>query len=322
MRKDELHWMQGSVYKYAKRKSGLGCDYVTKGWFFRDVQFDVVGYSNQKNEFHVVECKIGSKSTDVGHGFGQLLEYKAIIHQHGFDFLNEFNKRAEGKVELQNLRARTVPIYLYVGLTQDACRNFKLIEFMKKDGLEYVGILRVNDQGQCRPYIRSGGSKNYDICEAQLKEVPIERSFESAKEFFAEIERNLRGQLPSYLRNFRTEEPEIKDNSMNGYKKFWFENTTKPFHYEVHLHRDTIEVGLHMEADKTRNSALLTYLKKHKKSISDSLGRDVRFEKWANDWKRAYEEYRKNDLTSYTEDELETTTSRLAEYIKTLQPPG
>jgi hypothetical protein len=76
--------MHESVKRYATRTDGLGCNFATIGWDFHDVQFDVVAYNNGKNELHVVECKRGAKSTDIGHAFGQLLEYKAIIHENGY----------------------------------------------------------------------------------------------------------------------------------------------------------------------------------------------------------------------------------------------
>jgi len=245
------------------------------------------------------------------------LEYKAIIHENGYDFLNDFNERVRGRIELGNLRESHNPVKFYVGLTSEACRNIRLLEYMKRDGLEYVGIIRINNQGLCRKYIKVDGYQNSSICEAQTRDVPTIRTFQNGKSFVEMVFRNTRKKLPTSFRNFKLGNFHEQRNEKHGFRKLWYDITTKANHFEVHLTKNGIEVGLHIEGLPKDNSSLFNYLAKDRRAILDTLGDECKFEHWGKSWKRIYELRSVKDLT---ETELEITVAKLVDYVKTLQP--
>ncbi len=90
-------------------------------------------------------------------------------------------------------------------------------------------------------------------------------------------------------------------------------------HYEVQVRGQArqIEVGLHFEADRETNSALLAYVCDHIFEIKDALGPQVEAEQWTASWTRVHE------LLPYTtldEATAQAAAERMAKMIETLQP--
>jgi len=148
---------------------------------FGGPKFDVVGFSPDSGEFHIVECKKTSRLAGVGQAFGQILAYKAMILDAGEKFLNAFLRHlAKDKITripvYSNVAlfvdAGKIPIRFYVALRDKACARPDILKLMKRD-LKDVGIIRIKEHGQCRDYIRISGEKDYGLCDAARVEVPI-----------------------------------------------------------------------------------------------------------------------------------------------------
>ena len=148
---------------------------------FGGPKFDVVGFSPETGEFHIVECKLTSRLVGIGQTFGQILAYKAMIFDAGEQFLNAYLKQLakEGITKIsfysevaQFANERKIPIRFYVALREKACSRPDFLRLMKKD-LTEVGIIRINNYNQCKDYIRVRGHKDFEICKAERIEVPI-----------------------------------------------------------------------------------------------------------------------------------------------------
>ncbi len=99
--------------------------------------------------------------------------------------------------------------------------------------------------------------------------------------------------------------------------QFYYSKST--IHYEVWVRgkERVIEIGLHFEADKSTNSALLDYFSAHVFEIKDTLGDQIEIEQWTSSWTRAHQ------LMPYERLDAPTATAvaqRLAKMIETLQP--
>jgi hypothetical protein len=169
---------QELVQRYLSRK--YGCVAVRE-LNFGGPKFDVVGFSPDTAEFHIVECKRAKRPVGVGQTFGQILAYKAMIFDSGQQFLSCFNdalaKNAIRDVDFwihgaRFVESRKIPIRFYVALREEACNRPDILRLMKKD-LRGVGIIRINRYGQCKDYIRDFGEKDSDLCSAERVEVPI-----------------------------------------------------------------------------------------------------------------------------------------------------
>lgn len=160
----------------------LKCDAAVCEFQFQRFFFDVVGYSKSEKVFYVVECKKGSKATTIGHAFGQILAYKSLLGEKGYEFLEEFHDRLirdrvrqikfhdlEQAKEGENLRVK-----FYVALGEEACNRYDLIRLMKNSLGFKVGIIRVRNNGKCRFYIRTDEKANdTKICASEIILVPI-----------------------------------------------------------------------------------------------------------------------------------------------------
>jgi len=160
----------------------LKCDVAVSEFQFERIFFDVVGYSKSERVFYIVECKRGSKATTIGHAFGQILAYKSLLGEKGYDFLEEFYNRLiihrvkrikfhdlEQAKEGENLRVK-----FYVALKEEACRRYDLIRLIKNSLGFKVGIIRVKNDGKCRFYIRTDEKAiDTEICASEIILVPV-----------------------------------------------------------------------------------------------------------------------------------------------------
>ena|GEM_PF-5771852 len=60
--------LSNRVSKFVSSK--FGCDSITE-LKVGSCKFDVVGFNRAENCFYIVESKLGSKPTTIGHAFGQ-----------------------------------------------------------------------------------------------------------------------------------------------------------------------------------------------------------------------------------------------------------
>ncbi|MBM3129234.1 MAG: hypothetical protein FJ009_11505 [Chloroflexi bacterium] len=90
-------------------------------------------------------------------------------------------------------------------------------------------------------------------------------------------------------------------------------------HYEVWVRGQErlIEIGLHLEADKATNDALLAYLEARALEIHDQLGPRIEIERWTNSWSRVHEVVPYESLDADLVDRL---AAKLAKMIVVLQP--
>jgi len=133
-----------------------------------DCIFDVVAYDKAERLFKLVECKLGSQATTIGHAFGQIAAYYAVQSARGRDFLDAFSKkvplRYERLMEATN-ENRHIRVAFYVALTDEACERVDLIRSVKRL-LPMVGIIRVKPDGSCREYLRVRGHKECKLAQA------------------------------------------------------------------------------------------------------------------------------------------------------------
>jgi hypothetical protein len=176
-KKRESHY-QAIVKKYVSQK--YGCTTVRE-LNFGGPTFDVVGFSPDSGEFHIVECKNTFRLVGVGKTFGQILAYKSMIFDAGEKFLNSFLRKLtkEGITDLplysnvaRFVDAGKIPIRFYVALHEEACSRPDMLKLMKRD-LKSVGIIRINAHEQCKDYIRVRGEKDFTLCDAARVDVPI-----------------------------------------------------------------------------------------------------------------------------------------------------
>lgn len=93
----------------------------------------------------------------------------------------------------------------------------------------------------------------------------------------------------------------------------------RTLHYEVWVRgkERLLEIGLHFEADRVTNAALLDYFGARAFEIKDELGDHVEIEQWTSSWARVHQ------LMPYQHLDAETAAAvaqRLSKMIETLQP--
>lgn len=93
----------------------------------------------------------------------------------------------------------------------------------------------------------------------------------------------------------------------------------RTLHYEVWVRgkERLLEVGLHFEADKATNAALLDYFAARSFEIKDALGDHVEIEQWTSSWARVHQLMPYEHLDAST---AAAVAERLAKMIETLQP--
>jgi hypothetical protein len=145
-----------------------GFKYVTRELKVAECIFDVVAYDKTERLFTLVECKLGTKPTSIGHAFGQIAAYSAILCEHGRAFLKAFTKRVPLNYERQmeaTDEGRRFRVAFYVALSDSACKRVELIRSVKKL-LPTVGIIRVKPDGKCRPHLHVNGRKDSKLATA------------------------------------------------------------------------------------------------------------------------------------------------------------
>ncbi len=119
-----------------------------------------------------------------------------------------------------------------------------------------------------------------------------------------------RKQLPRSLREFQA-------RSFFTLVKLYYAQSK--IHYEVWVRgkEHLIEVGLHFEADKATNDALLAYFRERAFEIHAELGPRVEIEQWTNSWSRVHEVV---PYTALDADLADLLAKKLSRMISVLQP--
>lgn len=133
----------------------------------------------------------------------------------------------------------------------------------------------------------------------------------SARDFLSEVVEFARAQLRSELRNAFIVGP------MASLIKLHYGDAA--VHYEVWVQRRSrvIEVGLHFEGTRERNTAYLQALETQSQPIRAALGQSIEFEHWTGAWTRIHEHIQLEALDS---DMLVLVGYRLARMITVLEP--
>ena len=211
--------------EYIERK--YNCQ-VTRELRFPGCTFDVVGFNPATEEFYVVETKLGHKPADVGHAYGQVLAYEAVIAQKGHEFIARVFNELKGRLpEWWETTSRfaneeTVRVHRYVALTDRACRNYQLINGMRGKLTNPVGVIRYD--GKCRDFLRINGRKDKDVCESEPVTIDIMKHY-GREDFFNELSRRLQKLHENLTRSNR---PPAKPRFI----QFKFKRSR--FHLEVH----------------------------------------------------------------------------------------
>jgi hypothetical protein len=129
---------------------------------------DVVAYDKEAKLFSVIECKLGSDVTTIGHAFGQIATYHAEISAREQDFLDAYTDKVHlrwGRLMEATDWNRRLRVALYVALTDEACTHVELIRSLK-ERMPTVGIVRVKANGKCRDHLHSEGKDNSGLAQA------------------------------------------------------------------------------------------------------------------------------------------------------------
>lgn len=242
--------------------------------------FDVVGFNPETEAFYVIETKLGSKPASIGHTFGQVLAYEAVISQNGYEFMSRlFNKlNSEGDhvsldVLARVLGERTVDVYRYVALTDDACRNYQLIRDLRAKLTTDVGVIRYD--GRCREFLISDtGKKDYEICRSAPVSIGIAKRYSRREEFFDEVNRRL-----------AREHPELSFSGLQRrnaqYVQWRFGHSG--FHLESHATKKRVTLSLDAELETRRQK--LRFFRLARNQIRKA-GRSIRGLKSEKQWRR------------------------------------
>jgi hypothetical protein len=130
------------------------------------------------------------------------------------------------------------------------------------------------------------------------------------QQFQVSLVEKTRKHLPRALKNF---EP----RSFFAIVKLFYRNPR--IHYEVWVRgkEHLVEVGLHLEADKPTNDALLAYFDSRAVEIHAQLGPRIEIEQWTNSWSRVHEVVPYESLNVALVDLI---AQKLARMIAVLQP--
>ena len=124
------------------------------------------------------------------------------------------------------------------------------------------------------------------------------------------IDAALRGGVPDGL-------GEIHHQGRGSLAKWWYGNPA--IHYESTLRprQNTIEIGLHFEADELTNARLLAAFRAHAKPIARRLG-EVRIAGWDRGWARVWEPIALTEPPGVRNGTA--VGKRIAAYVSVLEP--
>jgi hypothetical protein len=139
---------------------------------------DVVAYDKNERVFSIVECKLATHVTGIGHTFGQISAYYAVLSALGREFINAFAKKvplSPDRIMEATDGYHRMCIAFYVAFTHKACKKQPELIRSMKHLLPNVGIIRVKDDGKCRRYLNVHGKRDFKLAEAIPTAVEILR---------------------------------------------------------------------------------------------------------------------------------------------------
>lgn len=237
-----------TVADFVRRK--FRC-HVTTELKVGNCQFDVVGFNEDKDAFYVVETKLGFKPAAIGHAFGQLLAYEAVISQDGYRFIGGFFDKLANKehdpvpfdVSSRVRDEESITVHRFVALTDKACDNYRLIKDLRERLNKPVGVIRCDKR--CTLYLLSDdGTKDSDVCKSEPVSIDITKRYDK-QEFLTEVSRRLRRLHPDQTVSFYPP---------RGTPRF-FKLTLGhgDFHLECHASEKLMTLSLDVEPEKRRD---------------------------------------------------------------------
>lgn len=144
----------------------LKCDIAIKEMGFKGCKYDVIGYNKQENTVYIFECKLGTNITSVGQAFGQILGYKAILKESGYEFLLRFYEkfheeiiRSKGwlKIKLEDwieiINTKKMNFKFFAVFREEAKELANEILEIKNDQKFRIGVLSITKNGMCTPHL-------------------------------------------------------------------------------------------------------------------------------------------------------------------------
>ncbi|MEM5778057.1 MAG: DUF4268 domain-containing protein [Candidatus Aenigmatarchaeota archaeon] len=308
--------------KLSNKIEYVKCDVVVNEVKLGGIIFDVVGYSKSENTFYVVECKIGTNDKDIGHAFGQILAYRCVLNDKGYEFFERFSEKIQKKrvgntlttTDLINvLEDKKIRCKFFVALRQKACNKYRLIRLIKNKFKEEVGVISFQNDEKCKLYIRTKeNKKDYNLCNSEPVEIDFRRKYETKKEFLDSVVKKLEKIMGNSY-------PISKITKCTRYYQLRFGYA--PFHFEIYMHKNKLDVTLDVEPNNRKlKNKFFDFIKNKKTEIQKSIDSKVIFKKnWLKGgmWGRIYEEISYAELD---EELVEKVALELRKFIETLKP--
>jgi len=307
----------------------LKCDIAIREMGFKSCIYDVIGYNKQENTIFIFECKLGTNITSIGQAFGQILGYKAILKESGYEFLLRFYEKYHEhvikskswlKIKLEDwieiVNTKKMNFKFFVVFREQAKEMANEIIEIKNDQKFRIGVLSITKGGMCTPHLTWKKDIDDEIVKSDKIEINLIKKY-SSKNFLEELDRKLKKDLSKKYPNFKS------SIWGNVFQIRLFPHT----HYEVWLTKgNRIAIGMHIETDRKTTEKIYNVLVSNKKDIKRKLGKDIIFDgKWGKGWAtgkgsfwaRIYEESARK---KFDENYLKDISERLKEYVEAIQP--
>jgi len=307
----------------------LKCDIAIREMGFKGCKYDVIGYNKQERAVYIFECKLGTNITSIGQAFGQILGYKAILKDNGYEFLLKFyekyheeviKNRSWLKIKLEDwievVNTRKMNFKFFVVFREEAKGLANEILEIQRDQKFRIGVLSITKGGMCTPHLSWKKEIDDQLIRSDRIEINLIKKF-NIQSFLEELQKKVKRDVYKRYPQFRS----YVGGNILQFKLF------PHTHYEVWMtKRKGIEIGIHIESDKKNTERIYKILESRKKDIKQRLGKDVIFDKeWGRGWttgkgaywSRIYEESERKKLD---ENFLKEISERLKEYIYAIQP--
>lgn len=306
----------------------LKCDIAIREMGFKNCQFDVIGYNKNENTVYIFECKLGTNITSIGQAFGQILGYKSVLKERGYEFLSRFYEKYHEdviknkgwlKIKLEDwiriLNKKKMNFRFFVVLKDRTKELVKEITLIKRDIKPKIGVLSVTKDGICTPHLVWKKEIDDELIASDKIEISLIKKYKRDG-FFEALEEKLKSEIISKY-------PKLKTSKSSNVVQFKLYPNT---HYEVRVKRKEIEIGLHIEANRSTTEKIFSVLSSKQKEIKRELGEKIIFDdKWGKGWTkgkgafwaRVYEEIARE---TFDEEFLDKVCDRIKKFINVIQP--
>lgn len=305
----------------------LKCNIALREFKFRNSKYDVIGYNKEENTVYIVECKLGANITSIGHAFGQILAYKSVLMERGYEFLTRFYEkyhedviRNKGylKIKLEDwirmINKKKMNFKFFIAVKEQVHKSHKEILLIKNSINFKVGVLMVTKEGVCTPHIIWKKEIDDKLIKSDSIEISLIKKY-TKDGFLDAIEEKLKTGLSYKYFDLKTYK------YSNNLQLKLYPNT----HYEIWIKRKKVEIAFHIEAGKKTTERIYSLLSAKEKEIKRALGKEVKFDgKWGKGWAtgkgaywaRLYEETPRKD---FDEEFVYDISERMKDYIKVIQ---